>query len=261
MSFRRPRRSTLSRMTTTSAQTTDQARALLAAAQRGDEDAFGRLVEPHRARAARALLPHARIGARRRGRAAGGVAARLARAAGVRGAQLAALLALPHRDQRLPEHDRAPARAGAADELRPGRPIRTATNRRSPSPSGSSRTRTSSSVWRRLRGAGRALRAARERRAGVRRGAAAAPGAPARDPRHARGARLLGARGGGLAGYDGRLRQQLACSARARRSTSSCPSRASRRRCARSASASCGPSSGATWTRWSAPTSRPSSPC
>lgn len=35
-------------MSTTSAHTTDQARALLAAAQRGDEGAFGRLVEPHR---------------------------------------------------------------------------------------------------------------------------------------------------------------------------------------------------------------------
>jgi RNA polymerase sigma-70 factor (ECF subfamily) len=35
-------------MSTTSSQTTDQARALLAAAQRGDEGAFGRLVEPHR---------------------------------------------------------------------------------------------------------------------------------------------------------------------------------------------------------------------
>ena len=72
-------------------------------------------------RAARALLPHARLGARRRGRAAGRAAARLARAGALRGPQLAALLALPDRHQHVPDGDRAAAQARAAARLRAGR--------------------------------------------------------------------------------------------------------------------------------------------
>src|SRR5439155_23089278 len=76
-------------------------------------------------RAARPLLPDARLGPGRRGRAAGDAAARLARAAPLRGSQLAAQLAVQDRDQRLPEGDRAAAEAGASDRLRArGRPPR-----------------------------------------------------------------------------------------------------------------------------------------
>ena len=116
---------------------------------RGDEDAFGRLVEPHRAELRRPLLPDARLGPRRRGRAAGGAAARLARPAAVRGPQLAAHVALHDRDQRLPEGDRAAAQAGAPDRLRPGRrPARRRPPSRSSSRCGSSPTRTSGSASR-----------------------------------------------------------------------------------------------------------------
>ena len=124
--------------------------------------------------AARPLLPHARLGRGRRGRAPGDAAARLARAAAVRGPQLAARLALQDRDQRLPERDRAAAQARAADRLRAGRrpsrrPRRAArrvgVGRALPGRAAGARGRA-----RRARGA---LRAARERRARVHRGAPA----------------------------------------------------------------------------------------
>ena len=67
--------------------------------------------------AAAALLPDARLLPRRRGRRAGDAAPRVARRGPVRGAQLAADLALHRRHQRLPARDRA-ARAAAG----PGRP-------------------------------------------------------------------------------------------------------------------------------------------
>ena len=62
----------------------------------------------------------------------------------------------------------------------------------------------------RLRGARGPLRAARGRGAGLRRGAPASAGDPAGGPDHARGARLLGPRGVGVAGDDGRLGEQRA---------------------------------------------------
>ena len=96
-------------------------RELLAAARADDQDAYRLLVEPHRRELPRALLPHARLGPRRRGRPPGGAAAGLARAAPVRGAQLAALVALPDRHQHVPRRDRATAQAGAPGRLRPGR--------------------------------------------------------------------------------------------------------------------------------------------
>ena len=68
--------------------------------------------------AARPLLPHARLAPDAED-ALQDAAARLARAAALRGAQLAPLLALPDRHQRLPEGDRAPAEARAARRLRP----------------------------------------------------------------------------------------------------------------------------------------------
>ena len=67
-----------------------------------------------------------------------------------------------------------------------------------------------------LRLAGGAIRGARERRAGVRRRPAAPAGAPARRADPARGAGLLGRRGGRAAGHDGGVGQQRAA-ARPRR--------------------------------------------
>src|SRR6266516_4847324 len=70
--------------------------------------------------AARPLLPHARIGARRRGRPSGGAVAGLARAIAVRGPQLVALVAVHDRNEHLPDCDRATAQARASDRLRAG---------------------------------------------------------------------------------------------------------------------------------------------
>ena len=100
------------------------------AARRRPARRRGRLRPARRApprRAARPLLPDARLGPRRRGRAAGRAAGRLARARRVRGPQLASVVALHDRDQRLPEGDRAAAQARAPGRLRPGgRPARRA---------------------------------------------------------------------------------------------------------------------------------------
>ena len=85
----------------------------------------GRLPAARRAapaRAARALLPDARLRPGRRGRAAGRAAAGVEGARPLRGPQLAALLAVPDRDQHLPGRARARARqARAADRPRPRR--------------------------------------------------------------------------------------------------------------------------------------------
>ena len=69
--------------------------------------------------AARALLPHARLGPRRRRRPAGRAAAGVARARALRGPQLAALVALHRGHPHLPGRRRAPRPAGAADGPRP----------------------------------------------------------------------------------------------------------------------------------------------
>src|SRR5215467_534979 len=58
---------------------------------------------PLPARAAGALLPDPRLGPRRRGRTAGDLAGGLAGPGRVRGPRLAAVLAVPDRDQALPE--------------------------------------------------------------------------------------------------------------------------------------------------------------
>ena len=123
-------------------------RELLDAARRGDEDAYGRLVAPPRA-APRPLLPDARLGPRRRGRAAGRTAPRLARPRPVRRPQLAPVVALHDRDQRLSEGDRTAAQARASDRLRPGgRSARRPGASRSSSRCGSSRIPTSGSASR-----------------------------------------------------------------------------------------------------------------
>ncbi len=144
-------------------------------------------------RAPRPLLPDARLGPRRRRRDAGCAPARVAGDGGLRGPQCAAHLALPDRDQQLPAADRAPPAPGAPDRLRPAG--------RSPRRAGGSARRVrvgralSGRRSRRRAGLARsALRAARERRAGVRGGAPAPAGAPAGGADPPRRARLLGRR-------------------------------------------------------------------
>ena len=184
----------------------------------------------------------------------------MARAAALRGAKLAALLAVPDRDQRVPDRGRAPAQADAADRPRPAR--------RSPRPPG---TPLVESTWvepypdeRLGLEDGRAgprgpLRAPRGRRAGLRRGAAAPAAQPARRAHPARGAGLLGPGDRRGARDDGRRGQQRHAArpqdgrrAPARRAASRPP-------CARSATSACARSSRATWTPWRAATSTPSS--
>ena len=64
------------------------------------------------ARADRLLLPHARLGLRGRGRRAGDDGAGLARHRPLRGPLVAAVVAVPHRHQRLPRHARRARSAG-----------------------------------------------------------------------------------------------------------------------------------------------------
>ena len=194
--------------------------------RRGRVRAAGRALP---GRAPRPLLPDARLGPRRRGRAPGGAAARLARAGAVRGPQLAALVALPiatntcldaieRRPKRVLPIDYGPA---ADPHDGPGEPL-------------------VESVWvepypdERLgledgfAGAGGPLRAARERRARLHRRASEPAAQPARRADPARGARLL--REGGRRDRSRRPspRSTAPSSAPARPSRSGFPSRASR---------------------------------
>ena len=198
------------------------------AARRRPRGRRGRVPAPRRAlprRAARALLPDARLGPRRRGRPAGRAAARLARAGALRGPQLAALVALHDRHQHLPR-PRSSGGPSACCRSTTGPPPTRTTGpaSRSSSRSGSSPTPTST-----LGARGRArrprgpLRAARERRAGLRRRAPAPAGQPARRADPARGARLLGQGGRRDARDDRRLGQQRAAARPRRRSRSALP--------------------------------------
>ena len=227
-----------------------------------DEPPTGALGRAVPRRAPGALLPDARLGPGRRGRAAGCADQRVARAAALRGPQLAALVALQDRDQRLPQADRAPAQARAADRLRPaGRPARRARRAAGRVGVGRALPRRAARARRRRRRARGALRAARERRARVHRGAPAPAAAPARGADPARRARLLGRRGRRRARHDAGLRLQRAPARARRRSTSACPSRASRRRWRRSATSGCARWSSATSTPGRAATSTRSSRC
>ena len=138
--------------------------------------------------AARALLPDARLGARRRRRAPGDDAPRLARPRPLRAARGAVVVVLPDRHQRLPADDRA------------ARPPRGRGDRRLPAA-------VSGRTARDARGRGRAPRVDRAR---LRRGDAAPTPAAARGARSPRRSRLVGARGRGRTRHQRRRREQRA---------------------------------------------------
>ena len=167
-------------------------------------------------RAARALLPDARLGPGRRGRAAGRAAA------GVEGA----------RPLRGPQLHRAPGCTGS-------RPTRAWTRSRGARSACCRSTATdeaplAETVWLEPYPDGPTrLRAARERRAGVHRRAAAPAGQPARGADPARGARLQRQGGRGDARDDAGLGQLRDAARARRRSTSGCRRARSRRRCGR----------------------------
>ena len=248
-------------MTALSTGATTNERALRDAAAGGDEHAFGALVEPYRGE----LHAHCyrMLGSVQDAEdaAAGGAAARVARrCARFEGrsslrswlytiATNTCLNAIARRPKRVLPIDHGPpsdawrrprAAAGRVGLARavPGRAAR----RRG-----------------RPRGPRGPLRAARERRARVHRRRAAPARDAARRADPARGARLLGPRGRRVARDHRRVGQQRAAARPRRRSTSACPSRASRPPCARSATTGCARSSRATWTRCSAATSTASS--
>ncbi len=101
---------------------------LITRARTGDGDAFEELVQPFRTRAPGALLPDARLLPERRGRSAGLAARRLARSGRLRRARLAADLALPDRNQPLPQRSsragRRQAKAWDVPGVEPPEPTR-----------------------------------------------------------------------------------------------------------------------------------------
>ena len=203
----------------------------------------GRLVEPHRAEPPRALLPDARLGPRRRGRAPGGAAARLARPAGFEGRS--SVRSWLYRIATNTCLDAMAAGRSACFRSTTGRPPTRTTGPGEPLVESVwiEPYPTRGSVSTRVRRPG-GLRAARERRARF-----VAPSstcrAPARGADPARGARVLGQGGGGGARDHGRVGEQRAA-ARPEAVDERLPARASRRPCAHSATTSCARSSTAT---------------
>ena len=165
----------------------------------------GRRAPP--ARAARSLLPDARLVRGGRGRDPGDVPARVARAGGARRRLRPARLAVQDRDQRLPRRA-APLKAPAAH----GRdPVAAAVPG---PPAGRDRAERGA--------AGRRRRRARDDRADLHHADPAAPGAPARGRDPARRARLVRERDGGAARHERRVGQQRA-PARARHAARAAP--------------------------------------
>ena len=220
-------------------------RALLDGARGGDEDAFGRLLEPYRGELhahcyrmlgsvhdAEDALQEALLRAWRGARA-------------LRGPQLAALVALHDRHQHLP---RTRSRGG------PSACCRSTTARRPTRTTGSAMPLVES-VWVEpypdetlgVEDGFAAPEARYEQRESVELAfIAALQHLPATQRAVLILREVLGfsaKRGRRDARDDASRRSTARCSARARRSTSSCPSRASRRRCARSATSSCARSS------------------
>ena len=156
----------------------------------------------------RLLLPHARVAVRGRGRRAGDADPRVAELRPLRGPRRAALVALPHRDERVPRHaeragapraadgSRAVARAGAGQ---PEHAARGDVDPADPRQPGRARGRS-----------GRRRSGARDDPARVRRRAAASAAAPARGADPVRGAALAGDRGRRAARDQRRVGQQRA---------------------------------------------------
>ena len=167
---------------------------LLDAARRGDEGAYGKLVEPHR----RELHAHCYRMLGSVSDAEDALQESLLRAwRGLPGFEgRSSLRSWLYRiaTNTLPEVDRATSEAAASGRLRPGRRPRRA-SRRAARRVGLGRAVPRRGAGRRARRSGGPLRAARGRRAGVHRGASAAAGAPAGRADPVRCARLLRGRG------------------------------------------------------------------
>jgi len=182
----------------------------MTAARAGDRTAFGRLVERSGGRRTRTATgcsvrcPTPRTPSRKR-------CSVVAQSAALRGSQRAAIVAVRDRDQRLPEDDRAAARARAPDRRRtargPARPLRATARRvdldRSVLPR-------STRPARRTRRPGGALRATREHRAVVHRGPPAPPSTSACSADPPRRPRIVRQGGRRRARHDPRRRLQRA---------------------------------------------------